>query len=93
MSEEKLHLLIKGRVQGIGFRWFAVDHARRLDLAGWVRNTREGAVEVCAAGSAAALTRFREAISQGPDGSRVTEVVEVPDSTAETVGRPFKIVR
>jgi len=69
-----LHLVIRGRVQGVGFRAFVVRCAEDLGVGGWVRNREDGAVEVEAEGSRAALERLLVALRRGPDGARVTGV-------------------
>ena len=66
--------LIEGRVQGVGFRYFALRSARRLGLAGYVRNLPDGSVEAVARGSDEALTAFEAGLRQGPPGSRVDAV-------------------
>ena len=71
-----LHFLIKGRVQGVGFRWFVHREASELDLCGWVRNTEEGDVEVVASGSASDLAELRASLRRGPRGSRVDNLIE-----------------
>ena len=71
-----LHFLIRGRVQGVGFRWFVHREASELDLRGWVRNTEEGDVEVVAAGAPEDLSELRHSLRQGPRGSRVDNVIE-----------------
>jgi acylphosphatase len=71
-----LHFLIKGRVQGVGFRWFVHREASELDLRGWVRNTEDGDVEVVASGSAEDLAELRASLREGPRGSRVDRVIE-----------------
>ena len=58
-----MHILIAGRVQGVGFRWFARVAARRLELSGWVRNRQDGTVEVAAAGRQDKLDQFRRQIA------------------------------
>jgi len=65
---------IAGDVQGVGFRYFAESHARRLGLEGFVRNRYDGAVEVEAEGSASSLERFLELLRQGPRMARVEDV-------------------
>jgi len=74
--------LIAGRVQGVGFRWFACDYARLEGLQGWVRNLDDGRVEVQAEGEAEALVRFERAIRRGPAGGRVDscETTDLPPS-------------
>jgi acylphosphatase len=71
-----LHFLIRGRVQGVGFRWFVHREASELDLHGWVRNTEDGDVEVVAAGTAEDLAELRTALRRGPRGSRVDRLIE-----------------
>lgn len=71
-----LHFLIRGRVQGVGFRWFVHREASELDLLGWVRNTEDGDVEVVASGAAEDLAELRSSLRHGPRGSRVDKVIE-----------------
>ena len=63
-----------GDVQGVGFRYFAEAHARRLGLEGYVRNRYDGAVEVEAEGGANALERLLELLRKGPRMARVQDV-------------------
>lgn len=70
--------VIRGRVQGVGFRWFARRAGLRLGLAGHVRNLPDGGVEVNARGSAAALQAFENALREGPPSSRVEALIRVP---------------
>jgi acylphosphatase len=67
-------LVIAGRVQGVGFRWFAVEAARQEGLVGWVRNLPDGRVDVMAEGDAEALGRFEWRLWQGPPSARVDDV-------------------
>lgn len=74
--------LVSGRVQGVGFRFFAEAVAVREGLHGWVRNLRDGRVEAVAEGDTAAVERFERALQQGPRGARVDDIVtaeEMPD--------------
>ena len=70
------HYLIKGRVQGVGFRWYVHREAAALGLKGWVRNTDDGHVEVVAAGDAETLAELKAALQKGSRGSRVDAVIE-----------------
>ena len=70
------HFLIKGRVQGVGFRWFVHREAAELGLRGWVRNTDSGEVEIVAAGEGAQMDDLKRALQQGSRGSRVDAVLE-----------------
>lgn len=71
-----LHFLIRGRVQGVGFRWFVHREASELGLKGWVRNTEDGAVEVVATGPPEDLDELRAELKKGSRGSRVDHVIE-----------------
>ena len=86
------HYLIKGRVQGVGFRWFVHREAAPLNLRGWVRNTEDGHVEVVAAGEEEDLAALTNAMHQGSRGSRVDAVFvqQLAESEAEGLG-PFHI--
>ena len=68
--------LISGIVQGVGFRYFTQDEAERLRLSGYVRNLRDGRVEVYAIGSQENLARLRTILERGPRGAMVQHVVE-----------------
>jgi acylphosphatase len=87
-----MHIVIRGKVQGVGFRWFARVAARRLELKGWVRNLDDGSVEVAAAGSQERLDMFRRQLSQGPDGAHV-ESIEEADPAGEDLDSPFTMRR
>lgn len=80
--ERRLHAIVHGRVQGVGFRATAIDEARRLGLAGWVRNRQDGTVEVLAEGSEAKLRLLSACLHRGPWGASVTSVVEDWDEAA-----------
>lgn len=66
-----IHLLIKGKVQGVFYRTSARETADTLGLTGWIRNTREGDVEVMVTGEAAQLQKFESWCKQGPGGAKV----------------------
>src|SRR5437016_14405078 len=67
---------VSGIVQGVGFRYFAQDEAERLHLSGFVRNLRDGRVEVYAIGSAEILAQLRNLLERGPRGAIVQQVAE-----------------
>lgn len=69
-------LILSGRVQGIGFRDWMVTRARRLGLAGWVRNRRDGTLEALVAGDAPAVEELLRACRRGPPLADVTDVAE-----------------
>ena len=70
------HLVIRGRVQGVGYRAFVEDAALDHGVAGWVRNRRNGEVEAVFAGPAAAVAQVTQACRRGPRGARVDSVEE-----------------
>lgn len=72
----RLHLIISGRVQGVGFRFSAYDEAKDLALAGWVRNLAGGEVEIVAEGSRENLQMLAAWAHLGPPSAQVTEVRE-----------------
>ncbi len=76
--------LVYGRVQGVGFRWFVWREAERLGLGGFVRNLRDGSVEVIAAGPPAALEELKRVLERDPAQARV-ERVESSDVPHEHV--------
>jgi acylphosphatase len=67
-----LHLIFKGNVQGVGFRWTVVDHAEHHHLIGSVQNLEEGTVEVKAYGTEKQLVQFLEAILLQPGNATIT---------------------
>ena len=69
-----VRLIVRGRVQGVGFRYATVEQGRRLGLAGWARNLPDGGVEVVAAGDAAAVERMVAWCRQGPPSARGSSV-------------------
>lgn len=71
---EAVHAVVRGRVQGVGFRYFVIREARRLGLVGWTRNTDEGDVEVYAVGGRGALNALVDALMAGPAFARVEGV-------------------
>jgi acylphosphatase len=66
--------VVSGRVQGVGFRYFAADAARREGLTGSVRNLEDGRVEAIAEGESDSVVRFERALRQGPSRARVEHV-------------------
>lgn len=71
---ERLHAVIRGNVQGVGFRYFIQRKARQLGLRGWVRNNHDGTVELVAEGSRQELEQLKMAAEEGPRMARVHRV-------------------
>lgn len=70
--------IVRGRVQGVGFRWFVDHEARQLGLSGWVRNNLDGTVEVLAIGNEQQHSALRDKLQRGPRAARVDEVKVIP---------------
>ena len=68
--------VVRGRVQGVGFRWFVEREAHMLGIAGWVRNNHDGSVEVLAIGTRDQLLGLSSRLRQGPRAARVDAVEE-----------------
>jgi len=83
-SPSALHLWIRGRVQGVGFRAFTRTRACELGLSGWVRNLADGRVEAWAVGDPAALEAWRDSLSEGPRFA----VVEQVEARSEPATKP-----
>ncbi|MBC7791019.1 MAG: acylphosphatase [Anaerolineae bacterium] len=88
-----LHLVIRGSVQGVGFRYFTRSTAQRCGVAGWVRNRDDGAVEIAASGSDQALESFLAIVQRGPSGSRIDGVEHLPAGSAGEFGSTFSVRR
>lgn len=70
-----MHVKVRGRVQGVGFRFFVQERADALGLAGWVRNSADGrTVELVAEGEVGSIEQLLADLNQGPTGSRVEQV-------------------
>lgn len=95
--QQERHLLIEGRVQGVGFRWFTRERARRRGLSGWVQNRPDGTVELRVCGLFAVLEEFAADLAKGPKDSNVTAVraLEIIEVTTEpsSLPYPFQIQR
>ena len=87
---EARRYIVRGRVQGVGFRYFVADEAQKLGVAGWVRNNLNGTVEVLASGSRQQLTRLHEALRRGPRAARVDDI-EVFLAEGEDLDGRFRI--
>jgi acylphosphatase len=90
-ADDALEFVVRGRVQGVGFRAWARDEAQSLGLTGWVRNEPDGSVRLRARGPDAALSRFDSALRRGPRFARVTSVEKGPAEHNQNSG--FVILR
>jgi acylphosphatase len=81
------HYIVKGRVQGVGFRWFVLREASSAGLRGWVHNTADGHVELLAAGTPAQLHELEVSLQRGSRGSRVDRIEQTdkPEAEAESL--------
>ena len=73
-ADARVRVLVSGRVQGVGFRYYTQQAAQRLALVGWVRNLRDGRVEAVAEGERETLEQLLSAIRRGPPSSLVEDV-------------------
>jgi acylphosphatase len=76
-SAEARRFVVRGRVQGVGFRWFVEREAHILGIAGWVRNNADSSVEVFAVGTRDQLAGLRSRLREGPRAARVDDVEEL----------------
>jgi acylphosphatase len=89
MDRIAVRAMIRGRVQGVGYRAWAASEARRRGLDGWVRNRADGSVELLAAGPGAAVEALLAACERGPSGARVTSVARY--ETTEALEAGFRV--
>ena len=85
------HVVVSGRVQGVAFRWHAVETARELGVTGWIRNLPDGSVEGHVEGPAERVERMLDWLRHGPPIARVTGV-----AVSETAARHepgFEVLR
>lgn len=91
LTVRRVRLRIRGMVQGVNFRYFAREEARRRGVTGWVRNAEDGNVEVVAEGEAEALAHFLAWCRRGPPAARVGGVDE-EELPGDPRYRDFRIV-
>lgn len=84
MTVRRVHLVIKGLVQGVSYRASAQDEARRLGVKGWVRNLPNGDVESIAEASSETVERFITWCHHGPEEARVTDVLVTEPGSSES---------
>ena len=78
-------------MQGVGFRWFARQQARRLGIDGWAMNSRTGTVQIVAKGEPEALKQLEAALAQGPSGAIVKSVTELPAISEGEIPEGFDV--
>ncbi|OLC85257.1 MAG: hypothetical protein AUG85_13875 [Gemmatimonadetes bacterium 13_1_20CM_4_66_11] len=83
--------IIRGRVQGVGFRWFVMREAQRLQLGGFACNLPDGSVEVVSQGPEAALEQLEERLRRGPSHARVDDIQQVQVPGELDIPRSFDI--
>ncbi|HIV57971.1 MAG TPA: acylphosphatase [Candidatus Stackebrandtia faecavium] len=83
MTESKRYL-VSGKVQGVGFRYFAQRAAQHAGVSGWVRNLDDGRVEAVACGPARRIDEFEQALRQGPRAADVADVSVSPATVSDT---------
>ena len=88
-----LRVQVSGMVQGVGFRWFTRQLARRYNLAGWVKNRDDGSVEIAAAGDDEDVRAFLSQVRVGPPGATVAQVQSLPTDGLAPLPLPFTIAR
>ncbi len=86
------HVMIHGRVQGVGYRAWAQHQAQLHGLSGWVRNRRDGAVEAVMSGPDDAIAAMLKALAQGPQGARVNGIEHLDDNGRVMVSDGFEIL-
>jgi acylphosphatase len=84
---------VAGEVQGVGFRHFLREHARRLGLSGWVRNLTSGNVEFAACGDEESVTELLALVRRGPDGAVVKQVIALRPLSAMELPSPFTVLK
>ncbi len=77
----RFHIIVQGRVQGVGFRYFTLEAANTLFITGWVRNRWDDSVEILAEGEAQNLALFVERVRKGPRSAYVSHL-EIDQQTA-----------
>ena len=92
-SVVECHIVVRGRVQGVGYRWFARERARVLNVRGWARNLPDGSVVVEAAAAPSAMEQFVNALKIGPTGATVSKLSVDARTDPLPLPNSFTIVR
>ncbi|MBH0229496.1 acylphosphatase [Halobacillus yeomjeoni] len=86
------HMIVHGRVQGVGFRATAKQIADQLNIQGWVKNKSDGTVEIDAEGESDHLSHFIDQLNQGPSPFAKVSAIDITESETEKGYKKFKIV-
>lgn len=89
----RVRAVVTGMVQGVGYRYFAVNEAHRCGVAGWVRNRLDGSVEVEAQGERTLVSAFVERLGHGPQWGRVDHVETTEIPLCDNEGFEFRVRR
>jgi acylphosphatase len=92
VTDESRVFRVFGRVQGVGFRQWALRAAERLKLSGTVRNLRDGSVEVRVRGAHAAIRELESGLNRGPVAAKVERVESAEVSAADVIAEGFRVV-
>ena len=87
------HLIIYGKVQGVGFRYFTYKTAKELNLNGWVKNLHDGTVETVFTGNAENVFKMKEKLKDGPPRATVQDIQEMELTTDTDSFQDFSIRR
>lgn len=90
MSERTVHVFIKGRVQGVGYRAWTEDTAAELKIRGWVRNRRDGSVEAVFSGADAAIAEILERCRTGSRAARVDDITVTERADSADIPSAFE---
>jgi acylphosphatase len=90
-EKQARRFFVSGRVQGVGYRYFATEEAERLGLAGYAKNLADGRVEVYAIGTSDQLREFARELRRGPTMAAVTDVAEVEAEVAPAFSSGFSV--
>lgn len=90
MAQRSVHIIVSGRVQGVGYRWFVVQMASELNITGWVRNLSNQDVEIVAHGTKTDIDTFIDWVKAGPTRARVLSA-SVSDFVSENNPDSFSV--
>ncbi|HCX65442.1 MAG TPA: acylphosphatase [Eubacteriaceae bacterium] len=89
---KRLRIIVEGRVQGVGFRWFAKETAKRYELTGSVKNKMDGTVEIHAQGEEKSLENYKKKIEQGPNTFAKVENIRFSEEPLQEEETDFEVI-